>query len=52
MPNTSAVTASGWFPTADQDSDTLNALQQEQKADVLAARQRLRALPLRPRLKR
>jgi hypothetical protein len=37
---------------ARQDVDTLNALQQEQKSDVLLARQRLRALPLRPRLKR
>jgi hypothetical protein len=37
---------------ADQDVDTLNALQLELKSDVLAFRQRLRALPLRTRLKR
>ena len=36
----------------DQDVDSLNALQQEQKSDVLLARQRLRALPLRTRVKR
>jgi hypothetical protein len=37
---------------ADQDIEALNALQQELKADVLAMRLRLRALPLRPKLKR